>query len=165
MRYSPVLTTLGFVLSEDATAVLMIEDTRPGSYGFGKWNGLGGKVAPDEDVVTGMRREIHEESGLTALELRLRGTVSWPGFGPDGEDSFGFCFVVDRWEGTPLTESAEGRLDWVPVADLLADPPRLDLWPGDRYFLPLVFGADERQFHGVLPYHDGRPTGWSHTWV
>jgi 8-oxo-dGTP diphosphatase len=164
VTYAPVLTTLGFVLSADGREVMLIEDTRPGSYGFGKWNGLGGKVDEDEDVIAGMRREIREEAGIVAMELRLRGTVSWPGFGPDGESSFGFCFVVDRYEGTPLTSGPEGRLAWVAVEDLLADPPVLDLWPGDRHFLPLVFAPGGRQFHGVLPYHEGRPTGWSHHW-
>ena len=35
----------------------------------------------------------------------------------------------------------------------------------DRNFLPLVFERTERQFHGVMPYRDGRPLGWSHSLV
>ena len=37
----------------------------------------------------------------------------------------------------------------------------LPLWEGDRHFLPLVLGPHGRPFHGVLPYRDGRPVGWS----
>jgi 8-oxo-dGTP diphosphatase len=88
----------------------------------------------------------------------LRGTVSWPGFGKGGEDWFGFIFRVDRWRGTPRAENAEGTLEWVEVGRIL----ELPLWEGDRYFLPLVF-AGAGQFHGVMPYRDGRPVGWSYS--
>jgi 8-oxo-dGTP diphosphatase len=37
----------------------------------------------------------------------------------------------------------------------------LPLWEGDRYFLPLVFDRQAPAFHGVMPYADGRPTGWN----
>jgi len=91
----------------------------------------------------------------------LRGTVSWPGFGKHGEDWFGFLFRVDAWSGTPRTENPEGRLEWVEVARVLDLP----LWEGDRYFLPLVFAREPRQFHGVMPYRDGRPVSWSYSLV
>ena len=37
------------------------------------------------------------------------------------------------------------------------------MWPGDKYFLPLVFGDDPRQFHGVMPYQNGQPVSWHYT--
>jgi 8-oxo-dGTP diphosphatase len=93
--------------------------------------------------------------------MALRGTISWPGFGKGGEDWFGFVFVVTDWSGTPLAANHEGTLEWVPVAQLLS--LELNLWPGDRHFLPLVFDADSRPFHGVMPYGNGRPLGWTYT--
>jgi 8-oxo-dGTP diphosphatase len=81
-----------------------------------------------------MRREIGEEAGIACDRLELAGTVSWPGFGRDGETGS--------------------------VADLLAG--KLPVWAGDAYFLPLVFGSTG-QFHAVMPYAGGRPTGWSYT--
>jgi 8-oxo-dGTP diphosphatase len=161
--YRPILGTLGYVLSPAADRVLLIHRTRPGDHAHGKWNGLGGKLEADEDVAAGMCREIREEADIEVTSMRLRGTVSWPGFGPDGEDWLGFVFVVDGWRGRPATANAEGRLEWVPVEALTSDPPWLDLWPGDRLFLPLVFGPDARQFHGLMPYSGGQPTGWSYT--
>jgi 8-oxo-dGTP diphosphatase len=54
-----ILVTLGYVLSSDRRRLLMIRrDARPDDVHFGYHNGLGGKVEPDEDVVSGMRREI-----------------------------------------------------------------------------------------------------------
>lgn len=158
MPYTPILATLGYVLSPDRRRVLMIHrNARESDQHLGKYNGLGGKLERDEDVVAGMRREIREEAGIDCLELGLRGTISWPGFGRDGEDWFGFLFVVDRFSGTPHERNAEGTLEWVDVGRILDLP----LWEGDRHFLPLVFDADPRPFHGVMPYRDGRLVSWN----
>jgi 8-oxo-dGTP diphosphatase len=161
MPYTPILATLGYVLSPDGRSVLLVHrNRRPDDAHFGKYNGLGGKLEPGEDVVAGMRREIREESGVECEALLLRGTVNWPGFGKQGEDWFGFVFRVERFSGTARTECPEGTLEWVPVERILTLP----LWEGDRHFLPLVF-AGERQFHGVMPYRDGRPVSWSFSLV
>jgi 8-oxo-dGTP diphosphatase len=159
MPYTPILATLGYVLSPDGRRVLLVHRTRrPDDAHFGKYNGLGGKLEANEDVVAGLRREVREESGLGCDELALRGTVSWPGFGKGGEDWFGFVFLVTRFSGEPQPESPEGPLEWVELTRL----PELPLWEGDRHFLPLVF-APGRQFHGVMPYRDGRPVRWDYS--
>ncbi|MFO0966879.1 MAG: 8-oxo-dGTP diphosphatase [Gemmataceae bacterium] len=162
MPYTPILATLGYVLSGDRRDVLLIHrNRRPDDLHLGKYNGLGGKVEPGEDVVAAMRREIREEGGIECDQLRLRGTISWPGFGKNGADWFGFIFLIDRWHGEPRTESAEGALEWVPLTRLLDLP----LWEGDRFFLPLVFDDRPGQFHGVMPYRDGKPLSWSFSWL
>jgi 8-oxo-dGTP diphosphatase len=160
MTYTPILATLGYVLSPDAARVLMVRrDRRPDDAHFGKYNGLGGKLEAGEDVVAGMRREVREEAGLECQSLSLRGTVSWPGFGKHGEAWFGFVFRIDRFAGEPPAGNAEGTLCWVPVASVL----QLPLWEGDRHFLPLVFDRSAGQFHGVMPYRDGRPLSWTYS--
>ena len=157
---TPVLTTLAFVRHPDGERVLMVHRTaRPGDEQLGKYNGLGGKLERDEDVVACLRRELREEAGIEATELRLRGTVSWPGFGRNGEDHFGFIFVVDSFTGEPPDHNEEGVLVWQPISAL----DELPMWEGDRHFLPLVFDPAIEQFHAVLPYVDGRPTGFSWT--
>jgi 8-oxo-dGTP diphosphatase len=160
--YTPILATLGYILSPDGCRVLLVHrNKRPGDAHLGKYNGLGGKVDPGEDVVSCLRREVREEAGLECDEIVLRGTVSWPGFGKHGEDWFGFVFRVDHWSGTPLAENPEGTLEWVAVERIL----ELPLWEGDRHFLPLVFERTAKQFHGVMPYRDGRPVSWSYQLV
>lgn len=164
MPYTPIIATLGYVLSPDRRAVLMVHrNMRPDDVHLGKYNGLGGKLDPDEDVVAGMRRELREEADLEAVELALRGTVSWPGFGKGGEDWLGFIFVISSFSGEAPASNPEGALEWVPVERVLALD--LPLWPGDGYFLPLVFSDDPRQFHGVMPYRDGRPVSWSYSLI
>lgn len=154
-----IIATLGYVVSPDHNQVLMIHrNKRPDDLHLGKYNGLGGKLTREEHVLDGMRREILEESGLVADHLVLRGTISWPGFGKQGEDWFGFIFLIDRWHGEIHAGNHEGTLEWVPTASLLA----LSLWPGDRQFLPLVFDDDPRPFYGCMPYDHGEMVSWSY---
>ncbi|NWJ95108.1 MAG: 8-oxo-dGTP diphosphatase [Chloroflexi bacterium] len=161
MAYTPIVGTLGYILSPDGTQVLLVHrNARANDVHLGKYNGLGGKLEPDEDVVSGLKRELREEAAIEAETLVLRGTISWPGFGKEGENWLVFIFRIDRWSGTPLTSNQEGTLEWIPLERLLhLDLP---LWEGDRYFLPLVFSSDHRQFHGVMPYQDGHPVSWSY---
>ncbi len=157
--YTPILATLGYVLSSDKSHVLMIHrNKRPDDVHYGKFNGLGGRLEQGEDVVSGMRREILEESGLTVDHLTFRGTVSWPGFGKNGEDWFGFIFLIDAWHGEVHGGNHEGTLEWVPLNELMSLP----LWPSDRHFLPMVFDSDPRQFHGWMPYDKGEMVSWSY---
>jgi 8-oxo-dGTP diphosphatase len=162
MTYTPILATLGYVLSPDGSRVLLIHRNRnPCDHHFGKYNGLGGKLEAGEDIVVGMKREIREEAGIECDKLELRGTVSWPGFGKDGQDWFGFIFRIEAYTGAPFAGNDEGTLVWVERDNILDLP----LWEGDRYFLPLVFDPAPMQFHGVMPYRDGRPVDWNVTFI
>ena len=165
-RYRPVMGTLGFVWDRANDLVLLVHRTnRPDQ----KHNGLGGKLEPDEDVATGMARELHEEAAIVPLKMRLRGTISWPGFrGPGGDDWFGFLFLITEWRGQVPAANDEGELAWVPRSALMAwcDPATrldsgLDFHEGDAHFLALMFDDDPRQFHALMPWDDGRPTGWT----
>lgn len=158
MPYCPIVGTLGYILSPDRTDVLLVHRiAREKDDHYGKYNGVGGKMEPNEDVVTCMKREVFEETGLTVTELALRGTINWTNFGPHGEDWLGFIFVITGYSGAIYRDNEEGSLAWHPV-DRIMDLP---MWEGDRHFLPLVFDADTRPFHGYMPYERHRPVGWS----
>ncbi|MEO6888100.1 MAG: 8-oxo-dGTP diphosphatase [Ktedonobacteraceae bacterium] len=157
--YTPVLATLGYVLSADKQQVLMIHrNKRPDDLHYGKYNGLGGRLEPNEDIIAGMRREIREESGLVAERILLRGTISWPGFGKHGQDWFGFIFRIESWHGEVGPGNHEGTLEWVSLAALATLP----MWPSDHNFLPMVFDDDPRLFHGSMPYGNGEMLSWSY---
>ncbi len=156
--YRPILATLGFILSEDERQVLLVHrNKRSEDAHLGKYNGLGGKMEAEEDALACLKREVKEEAGIDCLETELRGTVNWPGFGPDGEDWFGFIFLVKSYRGAVATENEEGDLYWKQIAEL----SELPMWEGDKYFMPLVFDGDPRPFHGHMPYKDGSPLGWN----
>ncbi|MDR0363238.1 MAG: 8-oxo-dGTP diphosphatase [Planctomycetota bacterium] len=158
MKYTPIVGTLGYVLSPNGDEVLMVlRNARAHDDQFGKYNGLGGKMRRDEDAATCMIREIREEAGIEVASMRLRGTVNWTNFGPKGEDWLGFVFLIDGFSGRPRESSAEGPLSWAPLAGLSSLP----MWEGDRHFLPLVFDNDPRPFHGFMPYDRERTLAWS----
>lgn len=158
--YTPIIGTLGYILSPDRKKTLLVHrNKRDGDQHLGKYNGLGGKMEPGEDVFQCLVREIKEEAGIVCVETVLRGTINWTGFGPNGEDWLGFIFRVDRFEGKPHSTNEEGDLSWVEVDRLL----ELPMWEGDKFFLPLVFDDDPRIFHGYMPYENARPISWQYT--
>ncbi|MFY2764736.1 NUDIX hydrolase [Arenimonas sp. MALMAid1274] len=160
MPYTPITATLAYVLSPDRKRCLMVHrNARPGDHHLGKYNGLGGKLERDEDVLAGLRREIREEAGIECTQVQLRGTLSWPGFGKQGEDWLGFIFLVEAYSGQPFAANEEGDLEWVELSRL----DSLPLWEGDRHFLPLVFDGDPRPFHGVMPYQQGKMVSWRYS--
>jgi 8-oxo-dGTP diphosphatase len=170
--YTPIMGTLAYIFDEAQRKVLLVHRTaRPHDQHLGKWNGLGGKVEAGEDLAAATRREIAEEANIQVTAMTLRGTISWPGFGIQGEDWFSLIFLITDWTGTPATSNAEGDLEWIPVSRLLdacsseeslREKADLPMWEGDRYFIPLVFDNDQRVFHGVMPYSDGHPTSWTY---
>jgi 8-oxo-dGTP diphosphatase len=156
--YTPIIGTLGYILSPDKTQTLLIHrHRRPDDVHLDKYNGLGGKMHADEDVVTCLRREILEEANIVCEDIVLRGTINWTGFGKNLENWLGFIFRIDRFSGKPLTANSEGTLGWYPVDEL----DLLPMWAGDRFFLPLVFDDDPRIFHGCMPYENDRPVAWT----
>lgn len=141
-----VAATLCYVRSDGRTLMLH-RNKKEGDVHLGKWNGLGGKLDPGESPEECVVREIREESGLTLLEPRLRGILTFPAFKP-GEDWLVFVYTATRFEGK-LGACPEGDLEWVEDAHLL----ELPLWEGDRIFLPwLEWG---RFFSGKFVYRDG----------
>jgi 8-oxo-dGTP diphosphatase len=160
MPYTPILGSLGYVLSPDRDRVLLVHrNARADDQHLGKYNGLGGKMEPGEDIVGCMRRELLEEAGITATAMSLRGTINWTGFGPNGEDWLGFIFLITAFGGEPFESNEEGTLDWHPVVTMMDLP----MWEGDQHFLPLVFDDDQRAFHGYMPYDGGTPLSWEFT--
>ncbi len=158
--YRPILATLAFILSADKQKVLLVHrNKREEDQHLGKYNGLGGKMEAGEDIFSCVAREVFEEAGITIEENELRGTISWPGFGKNGEDWFGFIFLVHSFSGTPKTSNEEGDLSWKELSEL----DHLPMWEGDKYFLPLVFDGNPAPFHGLMPYENQSPKGWSYS--
>lgn len=157
--YTPILAALAFILSTDRKETLLIHrNKREDDQHFGKYNGLGGKMEPDEDTISCIKREILEEAGITVTNIKLRGTINWPGFGGEGEDWFGFIFLVTEFQGEVFHSNHEGDLLWRKIEDIYTLP----MWEGDKYFLPLIFDNDPRIFHGCMPYGNGKPLNWSY---
>lgn len=158
--YTPIIGSLGYILSPDHKQTLLIHrNKRKDDQHLGKYNGLGGKMIPEEDIYRCLVRELYEEAGITCEKVVLRGTINWTGFGPNGEDWLGFIFRIDTFTGSPKSSNEEGDLVWVDVKEI----EKLPMWEGDKFFLPLVFDDDPRVFHGYMPYDNGKPLGWNYS--
>lgn len=141
------LATLCYVRKDNQTLMLH-RVKKENDMHQGKWNGLGGKIEPGETPEECAIREVREESGLVARNVKLKGFLTFPLF--DGQkDWYVFVFVIDRFTGQ-LIESPEGHLEWIPN-DRLLD---LNLWEGDRIFLPWL--DREEIFSAKFVYHDKR---------
>ncbi|BHH84154.1 NUDIX hydrolase [Desulforhopalus sp. 52FAK] len=158
--YTPIMATLGYILSPDGKQTLLVHrNKRKSDQHLGKYNGLGGKMMPGEDIFACLTREIEEEANIKCVDVALRGTINWTGFGPNGEDWFGFIFLIKSFTGTVNSCNDEGDLLWMDT-DKIMDLP---MWEGDRFFLPLVFDNDPRVFHGYMPYNNASPVDWNYS--
>lgn len=141
------LATLCYVRAQGKT--LMIHRIKKqNDMHAGKWNGLGGKFEPGESPEECVIREVCEESGLSIRDPELRGVLTFPSFSK-GVDWYAFVFVARRFSGE-LIDSSEGVLKWVEDSALL----ELDLWDGDRVFIPWL--DREEFFSAKFEYENGR---------
>ena len=144
---SMVLATLCYVRQNSKT--LMIHRVKKhNDIHEGKWNGLGGKIEAGETPEECAIREIREESGLLVKNLSLKGFLTFPQFA-NHQDWYAFVYVIDAFEGE-LIDSPEGVLHWINDSDLT----NLNLWEGDRVFLPWL---DQPGFFSAkFIYEDGK---------
>jgi 8-oxo-dGTP diphosphatase len=101
----------------------------------GRYDGIGGHLERDEDPRSGAIREIREETGLTARDLRLRGISNIDAGQDVGILLFIFTAVSDS---RVLADCDEGTLHWVPIADAHNLPLVEDL----PILLPRLFGPN-----------------------
>ncbi len=141
--------------------ILLIEKKR--GVGAGLYNGPGGKIEPGETPREAAHREVREEIRTSVPELTKMGEL---GFVMDG-DPFMYVHVyrAPGIEGTPA-ETPEARPEWFAIEDIPYD----QMWPDDRYWLPMllngttfegqfVFGKDEQDLqnwtlHGDVLFRD-----------
>ncbi len=98
----------------------------------GLWSPPGGKVESGESPLANARRELLEETGLVAREVRLRAVVS-EGDPPRDEAWLMFVFLA-RAEGELAGDGREGEVAWVAMEDL----PSLPQPPADPAILAAV---------------------------
>jgi 8-oxo-dGTP diphosphatase len=140
------LATLCYVQREGQTLMLHRVKKKNDMH-QGKWSGLGGKLESGESPEECAIREVEEESGLRCRNSRLRGVITFPVF--DGiNDWYTFLFTMHDFNGE-LIDSAEGVLEWIDNSRLLD----LNLWPGDRIFMPWLF--QDRFFSAKFIYEKG----------
>jgi 8-oxo-dGTP diphosphatase len=110
--------------------------------GAGNLVAPGGKLEPGETPLEAAVRETREEVGIAVHDPEKRGELRFV-FG-DEPFMFVHVFLARSFDGTPEATD-EGVPRWVPVDDL----PFGEMWPDDRYWLPLLLdgGRFRGEFH------------------
>ncbi|HQK42579.1 MAG TPA: NUDIX domain-containing protein [Anaerolineaceae bacterium] len=122
-RYTVVPRVLIFPFSADGK-VLLLSGAPHKRIWAGLWNGIGGHIESGESVLTAARRELLEETGLSAEKWTFCGQVM-----VDVRPESGIAFFVFRAEELTgeLLESSEGNLRWFQMDELTGLPLVEDL--------------------------------------
>ncbi len=126
-----VTATLVYVL--DGDRVLLIRKKR--GFGAGKVNGPGGKVDEGEDMYAAALRELREETGVEAEELRYHGVLEFRDI-DGGPEIIVHVFTTRRFRGEP-GESGEAKPFWSSLEELPLD----EMWEDDGLWLPHVLSG------------------------
>ena len=125
-----VLTTLCY-LEREGQYLMLHRVSKARDVNKDKWIGVGGKFEKGEAPEECLMREVTEETGLTLLDYRFRGILTFLYNEEDPE--YIFLYTSDRFEGT-LKECDEGVLEWVDKDRV----QELNLWEGDKVMFRLL---------------------------
>jgi 8-oxo-dGTP pyrophosphatase MutT (NUDIX family) len=124
--------------TQHSTVVFLIEGEnillamKKRGFGAGRWNGIGGKVGPDETVEQALVRETEEEIIVTPRDYVPAGTLHFKNQG-GLPDMTVHIFVCTAWEGEPV-ETEEMAPHWFKALEI----PYGEMWQDDPYWLPQV---------------------------
>jgi len=123
--------TVCFLIDKRNGKVLLLERAHEPMQGM--FTGVGGKTNFDEDMNTSCIREIKEETGLDARNLKLKAVIKTL---LDVHDSSWILFVYTTtdFSGEPL-DCDEGTLQWVNISELY----NVNLIGFIRVILPFIF--------------------------
>lgn len=125
-----VNTTLCYI-EKDGQYLMLLRNKKEKDFNKNKWIGVGGKFEEAESPEECLLREVKEETGLTLLDYRLRGVITF--VSDEFPCEYMYLFTADQFEGE-LIPCDEGELRWIPKEEVL----QLNLWEGDRAFLKLL---------------------------
>ena len=141
-------TTLCYI--ENNGAYLMLHRTKKeNDINKDKWLGIGGRFEWGETPYECAKREIKEETGLDATNLKYRGIVTF--VSDEYPTEYMHLFTATEFTGTMLTDCNEGDLCWVKKEDVY----KLPIWEGDKIFLSLL-DTEKRFFSLKLVYQGER---------
>lgn len=140
----PLRYTLCFLTRGDR--ILMLHRINPPNKGL--WNGVGGRLEPDETPLACVLREVREETGYSIDRADFRGLLTWEGFEtpPGGL----YIFTAEAPPGEPH-DCTEGTLAWKPRRWVFSAP---EVVSNIHRFGPLALNdAPPQVYHFV--YRDG----------
>ncbi len=124
------LTTLCYI-ERDGRYLMLHRISKENDINKDKWIGVGGHFEERESPEECLLREVREETGLTLIDYKFRGIVTF--LADNYETEYMCLYTADKFKGS-ITDCDEGKLEWIEKDKLYA----LDLWEGDKIFLHLL---------------------------
>lgn len=124
-------TTLCYIENDNDDYLMLYRNKKKNDPNAGKWIGIGGKFKEGESPEECLLREVYEETGLTLLEWKLCGIVTF--VSNEWETEYMFLYTANNWSGE-LTDCDEGSLAWKHKSEF----NNLPMWEGDKIFLKLL---------------------------
>lgn len=107
-------------------------------FGAGRFNGVGGKIEPNETIEQALIRECQEEIEVTPLRYTK---VAEHDFLQNNGDNpwrmYVHVYLCDQWEGEPV-ETEEMAPQWFAIDSIPYDT----MWQDDKYWLPQVLEGE-----------------------
>lgn len=108
-------------------------------FGANRYNGVGGKIEPNETVEQALIRECQEEIEVTPTHFWK--VAEYDFSQTENEEPWRMyvhAYMCDAWEGEP-TETEEMAPEWFNLRDI----PYGNMWQDDEYWLPQVLAGDK----------------------
>ncbi|VVB74318.1 NADH pyrophosphatase [uncultured archaeon] len=145
------LLTLVLIVEGDKVLLAMKKE----GFGKGKWNGLGGKVKPEETIEQAAKREAREEACVRIMEMKKLGIVQFRFRGSRTVREM-HIFKATKYSGKP-GETKEMRPKWFNLNKI----PFGKMWPADRNWMRMFLLG--KQFRGRVLYGEKYGTVKKHS--
>ncbi len=108
----PAHAAAALILMGSDRYLMQLRDQKPGIFYPGHWGLFGGAIEPGESPEAAVRRELREELGLTASDIRYATefTFTFGRFGPVTRHFFSITVDADAQQSLQLREGTAMRL-------------------------------------------------------
>ena len=127
-------TVLCYIKNND-DYLFLLRNKKKNDFNKGKWIGVGGGIELNETKEEALLREVKEETGLVLNSYSNRGELL---FINDDFQEIMYLYTSDDYVGE-IIECDEGELHWINKEKIFD----LNLWEGDRTFLPLLINTNK----------------------
>ena len=121
-------------IEKDNSYLMLFRNKKKEDINKGKWIGIGGHLEKNETKEEALLREAKEETGLTLNSFIYRGEIL---FINNIFKEVMYLYTSSDYSGE-IIECDEGELKWISFKDI----PSLNLWEGDRIFLPKLINSE-----------------------
>jgi 8-oxo-dGTP pyrophosphatase MutT (NUDIX family) len=109
-------------------------------FGVGRWNGVGGKPNPKENILNTAIRETQEEIGITPKNITQVAVLNFYFENKPEWDQQVLVFTTHDWLREPI-ETEEMKPQWFDLNKI----PFESMWPDDPFWLPSVLNNKKIQ--------------------